>query len=51
MDQLEVSPCPTLEEVRKQLEVWRKANKPRSPMLCHGVGPRYLLKISSLSCQ
>jgi hypothetical protein len=32
MDQLEVSPCPTLEEVRRQFEVWRNANKPRSPI-------------------
>lgn len=32
MDQLEVSPCPTLEEVRKQLEVWRNDNKPRAPI-------------------
>lgn len=32
MDQLEVSPCPTLEEVSRQLEVWRNANKPRSPI-------------------
>jgi len=32
MDQLEVSPCPTLEEVRRKFEVWRNANKPRSPI-------------------
>lgn len=29
MDQLKASPIPTLDEVRKQFEDWRAANKPR----------------------